>query len=743
MFVRYRNDAMELTGLDAVTGEVTALTHNGAVNVEPRWSPDGRRLAWVSTAGTGHFHVFVGDVTGTSLNGKALWPERRSQIPRYYYSAFDHELSPAWSPDGTELIYIGNPEIAYGTGGIWRRALAGSAEPVAIRMEETTWKARPDWSPDGKRVVYSSYAGRQWHQLWITTAAAGGDPIPLSFGDYDATGARWSPDGQRIAFISNRDGNTAIWLQDLIGGQQHRLEVREKSYRRPMGELRLRIADAAGSPVAARVAVLGADGRSYAPDDAWVHADDAFDRRRADFETHYFHTRGENLLSIPAGSAAVTVWHGLENQIAKRSVQIAPGETRTLTVPLEPLALPAGWSEQWLSGDVHVHMNYGGTYRNTPERLVGQAAAEDLHVVYDLIVNKEQRVPDIGYFSPQPDAASTAAVLLLHGQEYHTSYWGHLGLLGLNDHYLMPGYAAYAGTAAASLYPTNAVVADLAHRQGALVGYVHPFDETPDPAKDPQLTDALPLDAALGKIDYYEVVGFSEHRATATVWHRLLNCGFHLAAAAGTDAMANFASLRGPVGLNRVYVLTEPGAAEPVAREERWLAGLRAGHTMATNGPLLGFTVEGKPPGDEIALPGANADVEYRGFMRSAVPVDHLELVQNGKVIRTIRLAGGRKSADFAGRIRVTSPGWLLLRAWNDGADPGTFDIYPYATTNPVFFGSGQTAIHCGADAAYFIAWIDRLYAAAQAHPDYNTAAEREATLDGIRAARAVFLERR
>ena len=69
----------------------------------------------------------------------------------------------------------------------------------------------------------------------------------------------------------------------------------------------------------------------------------------------------------------------------------------------------------------------GGAYRNTPGHLVAQATAENLSVVENLIVNKEQRVPDIAYFSTQPDAASTASTLLLHSQEFHTSYWGTLG----------------------------------------------------------------------------------------------------------------------------------------------------------------------------------------------------------------------------------------------------------------------------------------------------------------------------
>ena len=136
---------------------------------------------------------------------------------------------------------------------------------------------------------------------------------------------------------------------------------------------------------------------------------------------------------------------------------------------------------------------------------------------------------------------------------------GHLGLLNLTRNFLLPGYAAYPNTAAASLFPANANVADMAHEQHALVGYVHPYDAVPDPAKDASLTHELPVDLALGKVDYIEVLGFAEHKSTANVWYRLLNCGFRLPTAAGTDAMANFASLRGPVGLNRVYAKVPAG----------------------------------------------------------------------------------------------------------------------------------------------------------------------------------------
>ena len=58
-FDRYDGTAVELELLDLSTGAVTALTSNHAVNVEPRWSPDGTRLAFVSTAYAGRWHVYT------------------------------------------------------------------------------------------------------------------------------------------------------------------------------------------------------------------------------------------------------------------------------------------------------------------------------------------------------------------------------------------------------------------------------------------------------------------------------------------------------------------------------------------------------------------------------------------------------------------------------------------------------------------------------------------------------------
>jgi len=745
VYSSYANDAIELWALNLETGQARQLTTGGAVNVEPRFSPDGKRVAFVSTSYHKHFHIFIAQFNeGVLTDVKRLTGETRSSLPRYYYSEIDHEISPAWSPDGAELMFVSNRGHIYGTGGFWRMKAEPGAEAREIHYEETTWKARPDFSPDGNRIVYASYLGQQWHQLWVMLSN-GGDAFPLTYnegfqplfhGGFDTINPRWSPDGTRIAYISNQCLNTCLMVEDIPGGAITSVHPDLPHYIKSMGSISLTVLDSLGQPTQARVSITGEDGRAYAPTFAWMHADDNFVRSERRFEAHYFHANGNVLVDVPVGNVTVEVMKGFEYRVERRTVPITANQRAEITVGLKAIDVPSDARSRWASGDVHVHMNYGGAYRNTPANLVAQATAENLSIVEDLIVNKEQRIPDIAYFSSSADPASTDTTLLFHGQEFHTSYWGHLGLLHLTDHFLLPGYAAYPSTAAASLFPTNAEVADMAHQQHAIVGYVHPYDAFPDPAKDATLTHELPVDVALGKVDYIEVLGFSDHKSTAAVWYRLLNCGFRLPAAAGTDAMANFASLRGPVGLNRVYANVPRGRLDI----DSWLSSLKQGHTFATNGPLLGFTLGGRALGDELRLPPGQNKVKFTAWLRSIVPVDHLEMICNGRVVRDLRVGDDHESAQVEGEISLSQNGWCLLRAWSDRPEHPVLDDYPYATTSPIYLTVAGSDVKPAEDAAYFVAWIDRMMENAKLNSDWNTESEKASVLNLMTRAREIYL---
>ena len=743
VYASYRDDAVELRVLNLERMDTRALVRNGAVNVDPRWSPDGSRIAFVSTAFEGRFHVYsVGaepSDSGGASGAQALpapvriTPDHDSGLPRYYYSRYDHYLSPTWSPDGRELILISNRGKIWGTGGLWRMEASPDAEMRPVHDEETNWRARPDWARDGRRVVYASYLGRQWHQLWLTTAE-GGDPFQLTYGEFDAVNPRWSPDGRRIAYVSNETGNTALYVVSVPGGGRIRIEPRLRVYHEPVGRVTLTVVDAAtGRPVPARISLTLADGRSVAPDDAWRHADDGFDRERRRYEVGYFHSAGTSTLTVPAGEVTLEVSHGLEYRVYRERLRVEAGAEHAVRVRLARFAALPGWT----SGDLHVHMNYGGHYRATPSTLAFQARAEGLNLVENLIVNKEDRVPDVGYFTGRPDSVSTRDLLILHDQEFHTSFWGHTGALGLQRNLVLPDYAGYAGTAAASLYPDNHAVAGEVHAQGGLVGYVHPFDGRPDPFDTTvALTESreLPVDVALGAVDYIEVVGFSNHLYTSEIWYRLLNCGFRIPAGAGTDAMTNYASLRGPLGTNRVYV--ESGI--PLDRDN-WYASLKAGKSFATNGPLLQLRAGTTGIGGELKLPAGTHRIPMRVWVRSIVPLDHVEIVGNGQVVATIPLRGERMAADTTVQVEVAQSGWFVLRAWSEKPAEPVLDLYPFGTTSPIYVTLGGRPARSATDAEFFLRWIDRITAQVGDHQGWNTGQEREEVLARLARARAEF----
>jgi hypothetical protein len=266
---------------------------------------------------------------------------------------------------------------------------------------------------------------------------------------------------------------------------------------------------------------------------------------------------------------------------------------------------------------------------------------------------------------------------------------------------------------------------------------VHPFEEVPDPFANPRqrITDELPVDVALGKLDYMEIVGFSDHRSTATVWYRLLNLGFRIPAGAGTDAMANYASLRGPVGMNRVYARVPEGPLNI----EALLDALKEGRTFATNGPLLDFSLGEEAIGGELKFDAPQSAIPFKARLRSIVPVDHFEIACNGQVVQTLTLNSTRDAADASGAVPMKESSWCVVRASSDKAEYPVLDNYVYATTSPIYVTIGGKPPRSTEDAKYFVAWIERITDATSHYPDWNSPGEKEGVLKKLAQAKAVF----
>jgi TolB protein len=198
--------------------------------------------------------------------------------------------------------------------------------------------------------------------------------------------------------------------------------------------------------------------------------------------------------------------------------------------------------------------------------------------------------------------------------------------------------------------------------------------------------------------------------------------------------MANFASLRGPAGLNRVY-------AEVPARPlklQSWLASIKAGRTFATNGPLLRFELGLRSPGGEVKL-AKKQDVSFHAALGSMIPVDHLQIVCNGKIARELELSADHKRAYLEGSLPIESAGWCILRAFSDKAEYPILDLYPYATTSPVYVNVAGSPLRGSQDAAFFLAWMDRLTGAAKSSTAWNAEAEKQSVLAIFEKARQKY----
>ena len=98
-----------------------------------------------------------------------------------------------------------------------------------------------------------------------------------------------------------------------------------------------------------------------------------------------------------------------------------------------------------------------------------------------------------------------------------------------------------------------------------------------------------------------------------------------------------------------------------------------------------------------------------------------------------------RMGAHVESSIPVDASGWCILRAFSDKAEFPILDLYPYATTSPVYVSVAGTPLRNASDAAYFVVWVDRLIAAARSNTSWNTATEKKSVLSMLREARAKY----
>ena len=201
----------EIYLMDPDGEQIRRLTEQPKYDSEPAWSPDGKRITFVSyrdlkqipERGVIRGEIYVMNADGTNPINLTRSVDRADKVS-------------TWSPDGKQIAFT-SAELFN------RHALINSdifvmdaAGENSINLtNHAALDQTPDWSPNGNQIAFSSLRDGNW-EIYVMNAD-GANPINLT--NHPAKDGRpdWSPDGNRIAFTSDRDGNLDIYVINANG----------------------------------------------------------------------------------------------------------------------------------------------------------------------------------------------------------------------------------------------------------------------------------------------------------------------------------------------------------------------------------------------------------------------------------------------------------------------------------------------------------------------------------------------
>jgi eukaryotic-like serine/threonine-protein kinase len=167
---------------------------------DPRWSPDGTRVAFTVSAGEVVGNLFVDDLRAGT---------------RTRLTTQNQDFYPLWSRDGRELFFASlrssaNRPAAIGT---FRTSVDGTSEPVAVQVGEQTIDGHPQsFTPDGRTLLYRVSRPETGADLYAASMDGAEELRSLLTGRADELSPEVSPDQRWLAYTSLESGTNEVYV---------------------------------------------------------------------------------------------------------------------------------------------------------------------------------------------------------------------------------------------------------------------------------------------------------------------------------------------------------------------------------------------------------------------------------------------------------------------------------------------------------------------------------------------------